>query len=145
MSRYMPSLTVDSGNENSMSLAQRQASKKFRKNHPEYWKKYVPSAEYIMHAAAKSRAKKKGIDFNLELSDVIIPEFCPVFGVPLEKAKGKSATRDNSPSLDRIHPEKGYVKGNVWVISNKANTIKSNATIEELEHLLSVLRSLEKK
>lgn len=45
------------------------------------------------------------------------------------------------PSLDKIIPKLGYVKGNVWVVSNKANRIKSNATIEELELLVKNLKS----
>lgn len=45
------------------------------------------------------------------------------------------------PSLDKIIPKLVYVKGNVWVVSNKANRIKSNATIEELELLVKNLKS----
>jgi hypothetical protein len=46
----------------------------------------------------------------------------------------------NIPSLDRIRPERGYTKGNIWVISNRANTLKNNATLEELELLVKNLR-----
>ena len=48
----------------------------------------------------------------------------------------------NSPSFDRIDPTKGYVKGNVIIVSNKANVIKSNATVEELERVSSFYRQL---
>lgn len=120
-------------------------AREFRKKHPGYWRKFVASPEYLMLHRAKSRAKAKGLKFDISIEDIVIPEFCPVFGTPLERAKGKDSNKDNSPSLDRIRSEKGYVKGNVWVISNKANTIKSSATVEELYHLVSVLRSLEKK
>lgn len=75
---------------------------------------------------ARGRAKKKGLEFNLELSDVLIPKICPVFQRPIE-----------SPSLDRIDSSKGYVKGNVRVISRRANILKNNATMEELEQLLA--------
>lgn len=40
---------------------------------------------------------------------------------------------EDSPSIDKVIPELGYVRGNVWVISNKANRIKNNATLEELK------------
>jgi len=56
----------------------------------------------------------------------------------LETAEGKVS--DNSYSLDRIDPSKGYVKGNVEVISHRANTLKSNATIEELEKVIQYMR-----
>ncbi len=62
-----------------------------------------------------------------------------VFG--LNKHVGEGKLYDDSPSLDKIIPKLGYVKGNVWVVSNKANRIKSNATIEELELLVKNLKS----
>lgn len=81
--------------------------------------------------SAKRRAKVHGLDFNIEKEDIIIPDTCPVLGIKLVVGNGNA--HDSSPSLDRIIPEKGYVKGNVIVVSHKANTIKSNATIQELE------------
>ncbi len=83
-----------------------------------------------MLASAKSRAKKKNIPFNLELSDIKIPQFCPLLGMELQRNKNGEC-RDTSPSLDRKTPELGYVKGNVWVISQKANMMKNNGTIDE--------------
>jgi hypothetical protein len=79
--------------------------------------------------AAKSRAKEKGREFKIELTDIVIPAVCPVLGVPMER-----------PSLDRIDSSKGYVKGNVRVISHRANMLKNNATIEELELVLKDLK-----
>jgi len=90
---------------------------------------------------AKASAKKKGIDFNLDLSDIEIPEFCPVLGLRLEVNRGKGYHFE-SPSLDKIDPKKGYVKGNVRVISARANLLKSDATVEELEKVLEDLRRL---
>ena len=63
--------------------------------------------------------------------DIIIPEFCPVLGFKLERNFGKTAA-PNSPSVDCIIPERGYVPGNIQVISYKANAMKNNATEEEL-------------
>lgn len=86
--------------------------------------------ERRMLSSAKERAKRKGLEFNIELSDIIVPEYCPMLGIKLFKSD--KISRKNSPSLDRIDSSKGYVKGNVQVISNLANTMKNNATIEEL-------------
>ena len=77
------------------------------------------------------RAKRKGLEFNLTIEDITGVGVCPVLGVPLERAVGGSAL-DNSPSIDRIDPSKGYVKGNVQVLSKKANAMKQDATPEEL-------------
>lgn len=87
---------------------------------------------------SKSRAKKKGYEFNLDKEDVQIPNVCPLLGIPFQLGIGYLC--DGSPSVDRIDSTKGYIKGNVWVISHKANTIKSNATLEELEMLVVNLR-----
>lgn len=83
---------------------------------------------------AKHRAKKKGLNFNIDDSDIVIPEYCPILNIKLEIAQGR-CTR-NSPSLDRIIPSKGYVKGNVWVISYRANTVKNDLTLDELKKAL---------
>lgn len=80
--------------------------------------------------SVKARAKKSGVVFNLTLDDIPpVPEFCPIFGIPLKVGKGRS--EPDSPSLDRIIPEKGYVKGNVVWLSMRANAMKNNGTAEE--------------
>lgn len=88
---------------------------------------------------ARSRAKEKGLEFNISLDDCTVPKTCPVLGIPLYQAKG-GGPRDNSPTLDRILPNKGYIKGNVKVISSRANTIKNNATIDEVEKVLKYMK-----
>lgn len=83
---------------------------------------------------AKRRAVKNDIPFDLELDDIVIPEFCPILTyIKLKHSIGKVS--DSSPSLDKIKPELGYIKGNVQVISHKANTMKSNGTFEDIELL----------
>jgi hypothetical protein len=99
------------------------------------WEK--TSEEYKIWHRAKSRAKKKGLDFNLEVSDIVIPEVCPVFNVPFDKTN-----HDYTYSIDRIDPTKGYVKGNVAIISNKANRIKSDATFDELLQVVHYVKRL---
>jgi hypothetical protein len=87
---------------------------------------------------AKWRAKRDGVPFNLVASDVVIPEFCPVLGLKLER--GWLSANDGSPTLDKRVPSDGYVRGNVTVISNKANRIKNDATVEELQAVVDWLR-----
>ncbi len=84
-----------------------------------------------MFQQVKNRAASRGIKFSISLSDIQIPEFCPVLGIKLKT--GVTHSRPDSPSLDRIDSSKGYIKGNVIVVSHRANTIKNNSTIEELE------------
>lgn len=89
--------------------------------------------------AAKQRAKVKGLEFNIDISDIELPEVCPLLGIPLASSDLRKA-QDNSYSIDRIDSSKGYIKGNVWVISRRANIIKNDATFEELELLVNNLR-----
>ena len=90
--------------------------------------------EYVLYWNAKNRAKAAGIEFSIEMADIVVPPACPALGIPLVVATGHA--KDTSPSLDRIDPNKGYVPGNVQVISHKANTIKSNASLVELKAVL---------
>lgn len=80
---------------------------------------------------AKKRAEKYGYDFNIEESDIIIPKVCPILEVPI--VLGNKGNYEYTPSLDRIDNTKGYVKGNIQVISKKANSMKNSATIDELK------------
>lgn len=97
----------------------------------EGYRKKTPIKQ-LLHSA-KWRAKKRGIVFDLVESDIILPEVCPILGLKLVSNIGKGAGgKDDSYSLDRIVPSLGYVKGNIQVISHKANSMKYNTTKEEL-------------
>jgi hypothetical protein len=85
-----------------------------------------------MYRRAKARAKERGLSFNIEVTDVVIPSTCPVLGVPMINHSGKSGGRKYSPSLDRIDNDLGYVKGNIMVMSHQANMMKSSASIKDL-------------
>ena len=85
-----------------------------------------------MFRRAKNRAKERGIAFDLEKSDIVIPEFCPILGIKLETYSGQSGGHYNSPALDRVNNSDGYTKGNVMVISHLANMMKSCATEAQL-------------
>jgi DNA-directed RNA polymerase subunit RPC12/RpoP len=88
--------------------------------------------EVRMYRRAKSRAKERGHEFTLSKEDVVIPTHCPVFGMPLVVHSGRSGGKADSPALDRIDNSRGYVKGNVQVLSHKANVMKADASREEL-------------
>lgn len=90
----------------------------------------IRNAQHYLWKRAKDRAIKQGLEFDIEEADVIIPEKCPILEVPFEW--GVKGEYEYSPSLDKINPAKGYTKGNVWVISKKANSMKNSATPEEL-------------
>lgn len=72
---------------------------------------------------ARKRALNRNLEFNIELSDIIIPTHCPLLEIPLN-TKATVKERDFSPSLDRIDINKGYIKGNIRVISFLANAMK---------------------
>jgi hypothetical protein len=96
--------------------------------------------EYTMLCSAKERAKRDQISLNITIEDIIIPERCPLLDIPL--FVGTRSNHDNSPSPDRIVPEQGYVKGNIRVISHRANSLKRDSALDELETLVKNWRAL---
>ncbi len=102
------------------------------------WASSNAGKRYAMWYSAKVRAVKDGIPFSITVDDVMIPEFCPLLGIAIEPGNG--AMHAASPSLDRIQPELGYIPGNVWVVSFRANAIKQDACINELETLTTNLK-----
>jgi uncharacterized LabA/DUF88 family protein len=113
--------------------------KQWHLDHPEYNRQYLrrrigrDPLKYML-ASAKKRAIGKGIPFDIEYTDLVLPTHCPVLGIKLEAdtARGRN---NSSPSLDRKIPNLGYVKGNVEVISMRANWLKSNGTADELRRV----------
>ena len=79
---------------------------------------------------ARARAREKRLDFTITADDVTLPTSCPLLDIPI--FSGKCSPTGNSPTNDRRDNSKGYVPGNVWIISHRANTIKSNAEADEL-------------
>lgn len=89
-------------------------------------------------ARSRNRAKRNGLEFTITEADVVVPEFCPVLGLRLDQ---NTVVRQqaNTPSLDRFDNSKGYIPGNVRVISFRANKLKSDATAEEMRRVLAYM------
>ena len=100
----------------------------------------VDRAATLMVTRRRNSCKAFGVPFTITAKDISpLPDVCPILGIPLFFGDGVFSS--NSPTIDRIRPEEGYVPGNVLVISHRANTLKSNATIEEVEKVLAFLKS----
>jgi len=116
------------------------------KNHRLANKRYRrENIEKDIISRTRRRAEKKGFEFNITESDIVVPTHCPLLGIKLEVGRDKDGYVHSSPSIDRIDSTKGYVKGNIWIISNRANQIKSDATLEELQLITKNLRKKLKK
>ena len=94
-------------------------------------KRKTRPAQTILERARK-RAQRKGIPYPLRRQDITMPDRCPVLGLPLIVGQARSAA---SPSLDRIDPLRGYVPGNVRIISDYANKLKGNRRLEDIRSL----------
>lgn len=92
--------------------------------------------EKILFFSAKHRAKARKLEFSISLSDIVIPSICPVLGIEITW-RGNPR---NSPSLDRLDSTKGYTPENVRVISWRANRLKCDASIEEMERILKYMK-----
>lgn len=95
----------------------------------------MQACKRAMLRSAKQRAKRTNVPFDLQESDIEIPAFCPVLRTKLSRALGSKGPGENSPTLDRIIPSRGYVPGNVVVISNRANRAKNDLSADELRAL----------
>jgi len=95
----------------------------------------------------RNRAKKQNVPFNLtvdDMKDLIknAADICPALGVKMEIAKLYANDSNYSPSFDRIDPKKGYTKNNIVIVSNRANRIKSDATVDEIRKVADFYEKL---
>ena len=108
------------------------------------WAGKNPTKNWVMMAVtrARKRAKTNNVPFNISTEYIIsiFPDKCPIFGTEFSIV-GNKKTLPTSPSLDRINCTKGYVVGNVEVISMKANVIKQNATSEDISKVANWLKT----
>lgn len=149
-------LDIESSNYNTLKgrrwrAANKEKTKRLRREaHWRYRDRYNADARrrhqsdprVCLLCAARHRARKLGLAFNLAKDDVVIPEHCPITGVKIQAQKGKRT--DASPSFDRIDLSKGYVKGNVAVISWRANRLKNNGTLAEFKGIVAYMEHHEK-
>lgn len=129
-------------------VRERAARALFRQHHPELvkrdkdrrktWKTHIV-------ARARYRARKKGIEATITAADLIWPTHCPVLGIRLNyrqyAGEGGQGHEPDRPSLDRWDNAKGYIPGNVFVVSYRANALKSDATAEELQKVAAYAKS----
>lgn len=120
----------------------RASSAAWRMRNPEKFREGVRNRKHrdpsrYLYTLARNRAAKKGIPFDLQPEDVRVPTLCPVLGITLRVGNpGKCGfPLPDSPTLDRIIPEKGYVRGNVVVMSWRANSLKKDGTLDEITRL----------
>ena len=106
------------------------AQQKYRKDAP---------IKYLL-GLARRRAKRKGIEFSIQEKDLVVPSVCPLLGIPIDAYSKQLAHR---PSIDRIFSSKGYIPGNVIIVSQRANMLKNNACADELLTLAINLIELE--
>lgn len=87
----------------------------------------------------RKRAKKKKLNFTIEVKDFTPRSTCPCCGVQFGYFN-KRKDNTTSPSIDRLDPAKGYIKENCWVICARCNTIKNDGTVDELQNIANAVR-----
>ena len=90
-------------------------------------------------ANIKSRAKKKGWDFDLDYHwymDKYKKGVCEVSGIPFEEPEyngQKGNTNPWVPSVDRIDNDKGYTRDNCRLVCFIFNIVKNRFTDDDFE------------
>ncbi len=115
-------------------------------DNPQMFKQFAENAarqrranpERYLCLRTKHRATYANLPFSLRPEDIVIPEICPILGIPLKFSLRQAA--HNSPSIDRIIPDLGYVPGNIAIISHRANMLKGDGTADEHEKIAAYIR-----
>ena len=106
-----------------------------RETDPKRWKQQTIAA--LIHSARK-RARDFNLEFSIGVKDIDLVEICPILQVKM--VRHSNVYGRDSFTLDRVDPLKGYVPGNVRVISWQANRLKENLTLEQVERLVKYMK-----
>ena len=152
--------------ENNPDIVKAEKRRYYERNKDKFKQRYQDNKEHIaqkakesrtgkegyiktMFQSAKTRAKARGWEFDLDLSFLLEQSgnYCPVDGLPFDW--NRELDQDTSlpltiPSLDRTDSSRGYTKDNVVVMGDKWNRWKSNMNIDDLELLVKYVRSVTK-
>lgn len=113
--------------------AKDRADRARRRLTPDGWAK-------VVLPGIRARAKKRGLEFDLAPEDLRYPEYCPVLGIKL--VPGRVEGFNACPSVDRFDNTKGYTKDNIRVISARANSLKKDASIQEMRAILAYMEGV---
>lgn len=92
----------------------------------------INNPEKQLLKSSRGSAKQRGLEHTITLADITVPTHCPVLGLKLEFY---GEDRNSTPTIDRIDSSRGYVPGNVVVVSLRANWLKHDATLQELRKI----------
>ena len=107
-------------------------------NNKEFRKSAIYQTMREKFRSKKANAIKTGKEFTIDFGDLIFPTHCPILGLELDYFNDTRA--ENAVTFDRIDPSKGYIKGNVVMISWRANRIKNDGTAEEHLQIASFIQ-----
>lgn len=103
------------------------------------WREKDPIQKHFR--SCKERARRDKVEFSLTKEDIVIPELCPILQTPLVINKpGTGKCHTFTPSVDRVDSSKGYTPDNIRIISLKANRMKGDMSIEDVERLLKYMK-----
>lgn len=108
-----------------------------KRNNATRMDRYRANPSLYLWRTARHRAKTLGIAFDIEPEDLVIPEYCPITGDKIDVLVSNYA---NGASVDKVQNDKGYVRGNVRVISRKANRMKGDADLVHLERMIAYMK-----
>lgn len=96
---------------------------------------FIPQteAEHWILRNKRGNKKRERSELSIDYYKTLIVDTCPLLSIKLTYENFVGRMPDNYATLDRIDPTKGYIEGNVQIVSFRANTLKSNATLEELQ------------
>ena len=100
-----------------------------------YTSQYDRIRGYIIRNS-KYCAKRRGIEFNLKFTDFELPKYCPILGIEIEYGADHDGNSPQHATLDRIDNSKGYIPGNVMIISRLANAMKNEASFQQLQDFI---------